>query len=137
MVGEPLSAATATTVTLTSVTFASLFAGTDAGVYVGAFTGAVVYVLSSQELSRFAQVGYFIASFLLGVLGADFTTAVLGHLLGKYLPDGVEIGSWLGATITAAVGVCILISLRKINIQTILVRVISGFTGGGGDGNAK
>ena len=136
MVGEPLSAATATTVTLTSVTFASLFAGTDAGVYVGAFTGAVVYVLSSQELSRFVQVGYFIASFLLGILGADFTAAILGRLLGDYLPDGVGIGNWLGATVTAAVGVCILISQRKINLQEILVRIISGLTGGGGNGNA-
>ncbi|WP_449567078.1 putative holin [Lelliottia nimipressuralis] len=135
--GEPVSAVTATTVTLTSVTFASLFANTPAGVYVGAFTGAVVYVLSSQELGRLAQVGYFISSFLLGILGADFTTAILNMLLGKYLPASISIGNWLGATVAAAVGVCILISLRKINLQTIASRILSSFSGGGGDGNAK
>ncbi|HBB4437715.1 hypothetical protein G8C42_02495 [Citrobacter freundii] len=130
---EPVSTVTTTTVTLTSVTFASLMANTPAGVYVGAFAGAVVYVLSSQELSRFAQVGYFVASFLIGILGADFTAAILNDLIGKYLPDDITIGNWLGATVAAALGVCILISMRKINIQTILSRLISG----GGDGNAK
>ncbi|ENR8888267.1 putative holin [Citrobacter koseri] len=133
MVSEPVSTVTTTTVTLTSVTFASLMANTPAGVYVGAFAGAVVYVLSSQELSRFAQVGYFVASFLIGILGADFTAAILNDLIGKYLPDDITIGNWLGATVAAALGVCILISMRKINIQTILSRLISG----GGDGNAK
>lgn len=132
--GEPVSAVTATTVTLTSVTFASLFADTPAGVYVGAFAGAVVYVLSSQELSRFVQVGYFVASFLIGILGADFTTAILDGLLGKHLPAGVSIGSWLGATVAAAVGVCFLIALRKIDPKALLSRLISG---GSGDGNAK
>lgn len=131
--GEPVSTVTTTTVALTSVTFASLLADTPAGVYVGAFTGAVVYVLSSQELSRIAQVGYFVASFLLGILGADMTTAILNELIGKYLPDGIVIGTWLGATVSAAVGVCFLISLRKVNVPAILSRILSG----GGDGNVK
>jgi uncharacterized membrane protein YjjB (DUF3815 family) len=132
-VGEPVSTATTTTLAITSVTFASLLADTPAGVYVGAFAGAVVYVLSSQELSRIAQVGYFVASFLIGILGAELTTAILNELVGKYLPDGIVIGTWLGATVAAAVGVCFLISLRKVNVQTILSRLLSG----GGDGNAK
>lgn len=132
--GEPGSAITATTVTLTSVTFASLLQDTPAGVYVGAFTGAVVYVLSSQDLNRWYQVGYFIASFLLGIIGADFSTAILNELIGKYLPDGIKISNSIGATVAAAVGVCILIGFRKINIQTIAGRI---FGGGGGDGNAK
>lgn len=134
---EPLTAVTATTVTLTSMTFASMLATTPAGVYVGAFAGAVVYVLSSQELSRLAQVGYFIASFLLGIVGAEFTTAVLNKLISGWLPDGVIVGTWLGATVAAAVGVGILISLRKINLQTVLTRILSSLSSGGGDGNAK
>ncbi len=134
---EPLTAVTATTVTLTSMTFASMLATTPAGVYVGAFAGAVVYVLSSQELSRLAQVGYFIASFLLGIVGAEFTTAVLNKIISGWLPDGVIVGTWLGATVAAAVGVGILISLRKINLQTVLTRILSSLSSGGGDGNAK
>ncbi|WP_213322367.1 putative holin [Klebsiella aerogenes] len=137
MVSEPLTAVTATTVTLTSMTFASMLATTPAGVYVGAFAGAVVYVLSSQELSRLAQVGYFIASFLLGIVGAEFTTAVLNKIISGWLPDGVIVGTWLGATVAAAVGVGILISLRKINLQTVLTRILSSLSSGGGDGNAK
>lgn len=136
MVGEPVSAVTATTITLTSVTFASLFADTPAGVYVGAFAGAVVYVLSSQELSRFAQFGYFIASFLLGIVGAEFTTAVINEVMEKWLPDGVAVGNWLGATVAAAVGVGFLIALRQISPKAIASRLLSMISGGG-DGNAK
>jgi len=134
---EPVSSITATTATLATVSFASLFANTPAGVYVGAFTGAVVYVLSSQELSRFAQVGYFVASFLLGIMGADFTTAILSKLLASYLPVGTVVDTWLGATVTAALGVCILIAMRKINIQTLAGRILSMLSGGGGNGSAK
>ncbi|ELJ9990411.1 putative holin [Citrobacter freundii] len=133
MVGEPVSAVTATTVTLTSVTFASLFSGTDAGVYVGAFAGAVVYVLSSTELTRLAQVGYFVASFLIGILAAGVSTDILNILIGKYLPGGIVIGDSIGATVSAALGVCFLISVKKIDIPTILRRLLSG----GGDGNPK
>lgn len=137
MVGEPVSAVTATTVTLTSVTFASLFAGTPAGVYVGAFAGAVVYVLSSQELSRFAQVGYFVASFLLGIVGAEFTTAIINKVMAKWLPNDVVVGTWLGATVAAAVGVGFLIALRQISVRAIASRLLSIISGGGGDGNVK
>ncbi|WP_370958850.1 putative holin, partial [Enterobacter hormaechei] len=76
---------------MTSVTFASLFSGTDAGVYVGAFAGAVVYVLSSTELTRLAQVGYFVASFLIGILAASVSTDILNILIGKFLPGGIVI----------------------------------------------
>ncbi|WP_368278715.1 putative holin [Enterobacter cloacae] len=133
MVGEPVSAVTATTVTLTSVTFASLLADTPAGVYVGAFSGAVVYVLSSTDMSRFAQVGYFVSSFLLGVVGADFTTAIINELISGWLPADVTVGNWLGATVTAAAGVSILISLRKIDPKALISRLLTG----GNDGNAK
>lgn len=137
MVGEPVSAVTATTVTLTSVTFASLFAGTPAGVYVGAFAGAVVYVLSSQELSRFSQVCYFFVSFLLGIMGSEFTTALINEVMAKWLPEGIIVGNWLGATVAASVGVGFLIALRQISLKAIARRLLSIISGGGGDGNAK
>lgn len=129
MVGEPISGSAAATVTITGVTFASMLSGTDAGVFVGAFAGAVVYVLSAAELSRFAQIGYFIASFLIGVLAADMTTGFITLAIGKYLPDGITVGKSIGATVAAALGVYVLLMLRKINPG----RLFSG----GGDGNAK
>lgn len=130
---EPISGAGAATVTITGVTFASLLSGTDAGVFIGAFAGAVVYVLSSTELTRFAQVGYFIASFLIGVLAADMTTGVLAALVGHYLPSGVVIGKSVGATVASAIGVYLLLALKKINIAGLLTRLFSG----GGNGDTK
>lgn len=130
---EPISGAGAATVTLTGITFASLLSGTDAGVFIGAFAGAVVYVLSSTELTRMAQVGYFIASFLIGVLAADLTTGVLTALLGHYLPAGVVVSKSIGATVASAIGVYFLLALKKVNIPGLLTRLFSG----GGNGDAK
>lgn len=129
---EPLSAGSAATVALTGVTFASLLSGTDAGVFIGAFAGAVVYVLSSTELTRFAQVGYFIASFLIGILAADMTTGIIASFVGKYLPAGIYVSKYIGATVAAALGVYVLLLLKKINVLAVMKRVFSG----GGNDNA-
>lgn len=133
--GEPitLSATGVATLGITGVTFASLLQGTDAGVFIGAFAGAVVYVLSSTELTRPAQVGYFIASFIIGVLGADMTTGIIASVIGSYLPPGIVVTKYIGATVAAAMGVYILLMLRKISIPQLLRRLLSG----GGHDNPK
>jgi uncharacterized membrane protein YjjB (DUF3815 family) len=51
------------------MSFATLLASTPAGVYIGAFSGAAVYVIFSPDLNRFKQVTTFFISFLLGILG--------------------------------------------------------------------
>lgn len=125
---------TANTVAITSMSFATLLASTPAGVYIGAFAGAAVYVVSSPELSRFTQITYFIVSFFLGILGANMTTGILAQALTPYLPDGVVIEPWLGATVTATIGVILLIGLTKVSPRTLLTRVLQIFMGGNNDG---
>lgn len=57
------------------------------------------------------------------------TTGFITLAIGKYLPDGITVGKSIGATVAAALGVYVLLMLRKINPG----RLFSG----GGDGNAK
>ncbi|WP_048796179.1 MULTISPECIES: putative holin [Serratia] len=130
-----VSTATANSVAITSMSFASLLASTPAGVYIGAFAGAAVYVVSSPDLNRFTQITYFVASFFLGILGANMTTGILAKALSQYLPDGVVIEPWLGATVTATLGVLFLIALTKVSPRTLITRVLQLLTGGNNDGN--
>jgi hypothetical protein len=104
-------------------------------VYIGAFAGAAVYVVSSPDLNRFTQITYFVASFFLGILGANMATGILAKALSQYLPDGVVIEPWLGATVTATLGVLFLIALTKVSPRTLITRVLQLLTGGNNDGN--
>lgn len=129
------ASATANSVAITSMSFATLLANTPAGVYIGAFSGAAVYIIFSPDLNRFKQVTTFFISFLLGILGANLATGILSQALGQYLPDGVIVEPWLGAAVTATIGVTLLISLTKISPTTFLTRLLQMMTGGSNDGN--
>ena len=121
------ASATANSVAITSMSFATLLASTPAGVYIGAFSGA-------PDLNRFKQVTTFFISFLLGILGANLATGILSQALGQYLPDGVTVEPWLGAAVTATIGVTLLISLTKISPTAFLTRLLQMMTGGSNDG---
>jgi len=125
-----VATATANGVAITSMSIATLLATTPAGVYIGAFSGAAVYAVFSPDLNRFKQITSFVISFLLGVLGANLATGILSRALGQYLPDNIVIEPWLGATITATLGVSLLISLTKISPMTLFTRLLQLITGG-------
>ena len=110
---EPLTGTGAATAALTGVTFAGLWAGTDEGVLVGAFAGAAVFVLSSAELVLWKRVGFFIASFFLGILAAPMTTSILSSFTGSMLPTPIEVDKSIGATIAAACAVRLLMAFIK------------------------
>lgn len=74
---------TGTTIAAGGLMGASLFGlatGIDYGVVFGAFAGAVFYVATAVNISRLKLVGYFITSFIFGVLGAPW--------LAPSSPDG-------------------------------------------------
>ncbi|MEG2567823.1 MAG: putative holin [Acinetobacter sp.] len=134
MVSTATASVTANGVAITSMSFATLLASTPAGVYIGAFAGAAVYVIFSPDLNRFKQVSAFFISFLLGILGANLATGILSKVLGQYLPDGVVVEPWLGAAVTATIGVTLLISLTRISPKTFITRLLQMMTGGSNDG---
>lgn len=134
MVSTATASVTTNGVAITSMSFATLLANTPAGVYIGAFAGAAVYVIFSPDLNRFKQVSAFFISFLLGILGADMATGILSKALGQYLPDGVIVEPWLGAAVTATIGVTLLISLTRISPKIFFTRLLQMMTGGSNDG---
>ncbi|HCU16940.1 MAG TPA: hypothetical protein DF729_17275 [Hafnia paralvei] len=134
MVSTATASVTANGVAITSMSFATLLASTPAGVYIGAFAGAAVYVIFSPDLNRFKQISAFFISFLLGILGANLATGILSKVLGQYLPDGVVVEPWLGAAVTATIGVTLLISLTRISPKTFITRLLQMMIGGSNDG---
>ncbi len=53
---EPISGNGAATFTATGVTIAGVLSGVDDGVLIGAFAGAVIFVLSATEFALFKKV---------------------------------------------------------------------------------
>ena len=117
----------------TSVSFFHLFYGTDAGVFIGAFAGAVVYVLSDIKLSHLAQIGAFIASFFIGILASEMTSSILTSIISRILMHHVEVNKDIGATVSAATGVYFLLTLRKFNFLSFLQNLLSGGSRGNND----
>lgn len=95
---EPVSTSGMATPLLMSATFVGLWSGADAGVVIGAFAGAVVFVLSAAEFPVWKRLLFFIVSFVMGILGAGFTASIID----AFLPDQVVVDKPIGALVAAA-----------------------------------
>ncbi|MGB0859476.1 MAG: putative holin [Pseudoalteromonas spongiae] len=91
---EPISTAKA----LVAVSVLTLIPGTDPAAIIGAFTGAVLFIISNDQLSSLKKFGLFIVSFFGGLVCANWSTVLISHLL----PDSLQISSGMGALIAAA-----------------------------------
>lgn len=98
----------------------------DPSIIVGAFAGAMVYVLASTEISRTAQAGYFIASLIIGIQEARMTTEIIRYFIDIWTSNQINVSPSIGATVAAASGVYVLMLLRKLDIIGFLSRLISG-----------
>lgn len=109
MSAEPISGTATAHAVVTTVTFAGLWANTDAGVILGAFAGATLYVLTSHNLRWWEKLLYGLASFLAGLIGAKYMTAILNATLnttlGKIAPgtEVIPVPESIGAMVAAAV----------------------------------
>ncbi|SMC24179.1 Putative phage holin [Andreprevotia lacus DSM 23236] len=100
---EPIST-TAASASLGIPALLSLVPGVDPAVVWGAFAGAVVFVLASDELTRLKKVVFFCISFGAGCLCASLVTG----LIAGVIPRTVEVSRGIGAMVAAAVIVKIL-----------------------------
>lgn len=105
---EPLTTGGAT-VLLTGVTFTGLLSGVDAGVIIGAFAGSVLFVVLSHDFSNPVKAMLFIVSMIVGVLSADFVASMITAIS----PDSVTAALPLGATVSSAIAVRLLIALSN------------------------
>lgn len=109
MSAEPVSGTAVAHTAVTTVTFAGLWADTDAGVIIGAFAGATLYVLTSRNLQWWEKLLFGLASFLSGLIGAKYMTAIINATmnatLGKIAPgtETIPVPESIGALVAAAV----------------------------------
>lgn len=102
---EPSSGAVAAGAGIIGVTAVSSWPGIDPNAVVGAFAGAMFFVVFAKELNHFARFGYFIASWVAGyyvaneVVGREWAkTSGLVAFVGAVLCVTVCIGllAWFG-----------------------------------------
>lgn len=112
---EPLSGSATAHAAVTTATFAGFWANTEAGVILGALAGALIYVLTSHNLSAIERVLFGVASFISGILGAPTATRFINSIVGQYIPgtEGSGIPESLGAMIAAASMITIVLAIKK------------------------
>ncbi|WP_237708279.1 putative holin [Shewanella baltica] len=97
MMSEPISATSATYAVVTASVL-TLVPGAEPAVMIGAFTGAVLFIISNDAAGNYQRIGLFIVSFLGGVLCANWAANALSALL----PDALQVNVGMAALISSA-----------------------------------
>ena len=92
-----------------------LIAGIDYGVVFGAFAGAVFYVATAVNISRFRLAAYFMTSFIVGVLGAG----LIGTKLAIWTGYSERSLDELGAVLLSALIIKILTFLNNQDLTEL------------------
>ncbi|HFD6683194.1 TPA: putative holin [Providencia alcalifaciens] len=115
---EPLTGTTATS--FAGVSIVGLFSGMDAGIVIGSFAGAVIFVLSSKDIGIPKRICFFIVSFVAGVLAAKDATGLLSAYFERNIDNSV------GAMFSSAGLVGILSAISKPEAVTKFVNDVIG-----------
>lgn len=110
MVNEPVSG----TVIVTGVGTASLLSywtSIHPSVIIGAFAGAAVYVLSSSDISLYRKACFFILSFSMGIIGAEYAAKVISSMTSFVTHSTIEVDASIGALAASAVSIKMVLSL--------------------------
>lgn len=121
---EPAST-TVATAAVTGVSLLALFPGLDAGAVLGAFAGAAVFVMSSNELGTLKKLAFLALAFVAGLIAAPMASA----LLATVLPQSVQVSAGVGALLASALVIKVLIWL--INKADNPAELLSALKGGG------
>lgn len=120
---EPVST-TSASATLATIGLIAVLPGISAEVVLGAFAGAIVFILSSAELGSWRRLVFFVASFVTGVLAAG----TVGNVLKALLPTAWSIAPGVCAMIAAAIVVRLLQWLiRRANDPESLIRDVKNW----------
>ena len=128
---DPVSGTTIAGGGLMGASFFGFATGINYGVVFGAFAGAVFYVATAANITRLKLVGYFVTSFIVGVLGSG--------LVGSYLAKWTEYNDRpldaLGAVAVSALAIKLLTFINNQelgNLFGMLSRMRGGGTNNGG-----
>ena len=102
---EPVITGTTLTTAAAVVGAAGWWAGLDPGVAIGAFWGAIFFVLSSKELTLIAKTGFGGVSFFFGIICANWAAELITWGVHKFASGASDAPTAMGAFIAAAVAV--------------------------------
>lgn len=126
---EPVSGTAIATGGLMGASIFGMVTGIDYGVVFGAFAGAVFYVATAANVSRIRLSGYFLTSFIVGVLGAGLVGSKLTCWTG-YRERPLDA---LGAVLISALIIKVLTFLHSQDLNS-LFNMLTRFRGGGSSG---
>lgn len=106
---EPISATSATAAVATASAL-TLVPGAEPAVMIGAFTGAVLFIITNDTSSKSQHFGLFVVSFLGGVLCANWSASALSAAL----PETLQVNLGMAALISSACVVRLLQYLMKL-----------------------
>ncbi|WP_338725824.1 putative holin [Shewanella baltica] len=109
MMSEPISATSATSAVATA-SILTLVPGAEPAVMIGAFTGAVLFIITNDTSGNLQRIGLFIVSFLGGVLCANW----VANAISAMLPDTLQVNMGMAALISSACVVRMLQYVMKL-----------------------
>lgn len=107
---EPVSG-TAITTGLGATTLLSYWAGVPSGVVIGSFAGAVVYVLTNSDIPIFKRLTFFLISFVVGIMAADYFTKIIEAVTFGFTRKEIQVDTSIGALVASAIAIKLLLSL--------------------------
>ncbi|MFJ4288761.1 putative holin [Cupriavidus sp. NPDC089707] len=107
---EPISTGTTAAIAVTGIGAITLLPGVDAATVLGAFAGAAVFALNSDDMSTAKKLAFLVLSIVAGCLAAPLAAA----LIAKALPTEAEVSHGVGALVASAVMVKLLMLLIRV-----------------------
>jgi hypothetical protein len=125
---EPISASSTAALAVTGIGAITLVPGVDAATVLGAFAGAAVFALNSDELTTGKKIAFLMLSIVMGWLAAPLAAS----LIARILPADTEVSHGVGALVASAVLVKLLLALIRVaDNSDRLVALFRGKSDGG------
>lgn len=129
---DPVSGTTIAAGGLMGASMFGLATGIDYGVVFGAFAGAVFYIATAVDIGRGRLIGYFMTSFIVGVLGSGLVGSKLSTWTG-YSDRPLDA---LAAVLISALIIKVLTFINSQDLNS-LFGMLSRFRGGGASNGNK
>lgn len=97
----------------------------DPDIIIGAFAGSIVFVASAVDFMFWTRLMLFTASIFIGITTSSFSSQVLSLVINKILSADLQVPPALGAAISAAAAVRLLmyLSLRPKKMFSIFDKI--------------